>query len=119
MKYQIRKCLAVSMLFLLNGCGIGGHWMTGDPFYKPDIKPYLQYWEKEGMTEEGRRGDSIECGGPPNDSIQFGSNAIQAAQQPGETERETETRLRQDWVVCMRGKGYRDRRSIKEEGLIQ
>jgi hypothetical protein len=106
--------IGIALLFtlLLSGCGIGGYSMTGMVLEKDQksIKPYLQYIEKPGWTVEGRRMDSAECGGPPNDSIQYGSNAIKAAQRPGETERQTETRLRQEWYACMKGKGYRDNR---------
>jgi hypothetical protein len=101
--------MALTLSLLLAGCGIGGYSMTGMVLEKDlkSIKPYLQYWEKPGMTVEGRIMDSKECGGL-NDSLQFtGTRVLKAAHRPGETERETETRLRQDWVACMREKGYR------------
>ena len=111
--------VALTLSLLQAGCGIGGHWMTGisgqaREDYLKSIKPHLQYYEKSGWTAEGRRRDSAECGGPPNESIQFGSNAIKVAQLPGETERQTEMRLRQAWYACMVEKGYRDTRAVPQ-----
>jgi hypothetical protein len=77
-----------------------------------ESKPRLQYYEKPGWTTETRLQDAAECGGPPNESIQFGSNAIKAAQRPEETERQTEIRLRKAWHACMTEKGYRDTRAV-------
>lgn len=106
--------MARTLGLLQAGCGIGGYSMTGMVLEKDlkSIKPHLQYYEKPGWTVEGRRGDSAACGGPPNDSIQFGSNAIKAAQLPGETERQTEMRLNREWHACMKEKGYRDTRAV-------
>lgn len=76
--------------------------------YLASIKPYLQYWEKPGMTPEGRRADSAACGAiGKDDRADIASARIKAAQRPGETERETDTRLGHDWVACMKEKGYR------------
>ena len=99
--------MALFLTLTQTGCGtqigISGKARTE---YLQSIKPYIAYWQKEGVTEEERRRDSLECGGL-NDSIQFmGTRVLKAAQRPSETDEETETRLRQDWVACMRGKGY-------------
>ena len=101
------NCWATLSLISLTLAGCAGPGLTtGRDAYLKSIKPYLAYWQKEGMTEEGRRRDSLECGGL-NDSIQFmGTRVLKAVQRPGETDGETENRLRQDWVACMRGKGY-------------
>ena len=80
-----------------------------------ESKPHLQYYEKPGWTSETRRQDATDCGGPPNESIQFGSNAIQAAQLPGETDRQTEMRLNREWHACMVQKGYRDTRAVPRQ----
>ena len=79
-----------------------------------ESKPHLQYYEKPGWTTEARWEDSAECGAPPNESIQFGSNAIEVAQRPEETERQTEMRLNQEWHACMAKKGYRDTRTMTQ-----
>lgn len=79
-----------------------------------ETKPHLQYYEKLGWTSEIRRQDSAACGGPPNESIQFGSNAIKADQRPEETDRQTEMRLNQEWHACMTEKGYRDTRAVTQ-----
>lgn len=76
--------------------------------YLKSIKSYLQHWEKPGWTPESRRQDSVNCGasGDSSDRAGIGSARIQAAQRPGETESQTETRLRQEWRACMGDKGY-------------
>ena len=102
-------CLSV----LLTGCGTQVP-LSGKAFdeYMRSIKPYLQYWDKPGMTVEGRREDSKACGGPRSDYTGFGPTTTKAAQRPGETERQTETRLMQDWVGCMKQKGYRHEKDL-------
>ena len=107
---NVKLLALLPLASLLSGC-LYGQCIDGPCALERErmiksIKPYLAYWQKEGMTEEGRRRDSLECGGL-NDSIQFmGTRVLKAAQRPGETDEETETRLRQDWVACMREKGY-------------
>lgn len=66
-------------------------------------------------TLETRRQDSAECGGPPNESIQFGSNVLKAAQRSEETDRQTEMRLNQEWHACMTEKIYRNTRAVPEQ----
>lgn len=51
----------------LSGCGIGGMWMNGNPFYgrEPYIPP-RDYWVEEGRVDVSKRAnDWIECGGDP------------------------------------------------------
>ena len=105
--------MALFLVSMQSGCGtqIGISGQAREDYLK-SIKPHLQYYEKPGWTSESRRQDSAECGGPPNESIQFGSNAIKAAQLPGETERQTEMRLNREWHACMKEKGYRDTRAV-------
>lgn len=94
---------------LLSGCNTTIQVASGKEFsdYQKSIKPYLQHWEKPGWTVEGRRGDSAECGAGNTDHVGFNNQArLKAARLPGETESQTETRLRQEWHACMRGKGY-------------
>lgn len=70
-------------------------------------KPYIEHWEKEGMTAESRRQDSASCGGGHSDRPGFGAQTVKAAQRPGETDNETYTRLSHDWQRCMIKQGYR------------
>lgn len=108
--------------FLLTGC-------AQDRLAPLDrnIKPTLYYWEKSGMTPEGRRQDAFDCGGgrgvvspesacwsspkgcpDVSDEVPiFGKNKIKASQQPGETENATKTRLHYEWQRCMLSHGYR------------
>lgn len=81
--------------------------MNGDPFYKPDIKPYISYWTKEGMTEDERDRDSLSC---RSGGITGGGGIYRpdfdAAHLPGETENATYDRLNLDWERCMLRAGY-------------
>lgn len=121
---------ALCLGFLLTGCELvfqAGPGLSGQARedYLKSIKPYLQYWEKPGWTPEGRRGDSVDCGSrrdiaspesacwttskcpPEGDRVPiFGKDKIGASKKPGETELQTETRLSQDWLRCMKAKGY-------------
>ena len=98
------------MGLLLTGCNTTILVASGKEFsdYQKSIKPYLQHWEKLGWALESRRQDAEACGasGDSSDRAGIGSTRIKDAQRPGETDRETETRLRQEWVHCMKGKGY-------------
>lgn len=101
------KSKIIHLIFLLTvlfqtGCGIGGHWMTGDPFYKPDIKPYIAYWEKVGMTEESRLEDWMACGGFRNGS--FGINMQDRL--PSESQAESQNRQQTDFQRCILRAGY-------------
>lgn len=100
---------ALCLSFLLTGCGtqVPLSGKARDDYMK-SIKPYLQYWDKPGMTSEGRSQDSASCGGGSSDHApEFHPNKIKAAQRPGETENATYTRLFHDWERCMIKKGYR------------
>lgn len=102
--------MALCLSIFISGCMFGELGMYGKERedYLKSIKPYLQYWDKPGMTPEGRRGDSKECGAGNTDYVGFlGSPSLKTLQRPGETERQTETRLMHDWVGCMKQKGYR------------
>jgi hypothetical protein len=96
---------------LLTGCNTTILVASGKEFrdYQKAIKPLLQYYEKPGWTPEGRRQDAAECGasGDSSDRAGIGATRIKAAQLPGETEGQTEMRLRKDWHHCMEEKGYR------------
>jgi hypothetical protein len=105
------KWIVTSLSVLLMGC----HTTVLVATRLGESKPHLQYYEKPGWTSETRRQDATDCGGPPNESIQFGSNAIQAAQLPGETDRQTEMRLNREWHACMVQKGYRDTRAVPRQ----
>lgn len=109
--FFIGVTLAVSLLQA--GCGIGGFWMEGiggqaREDYLKSIKPHLQYFEKPGWTPEERRRDSEACGAIGlDDRADIAQSRIQAEQLPGEIARQTEFRLREAWLACMREKGYR------------
>lgn len=108
MKQGMSLWKTLSLSFLLAGCNMWVGLSEGRDDYLKSIKPYLQYWEKPGWTLENRRQDAEACGasGDSSDRAGIGSTRIKAARHPGETDRETETRLRQEWVHCMKEKGY-------------
>jgi len=103
MNSRVISALPIFLSFLLSGCmGIGGFWMTGDPSAGKDIKPALHYWEKGGMTVEGRRADWVECGG------RLDGGYTPDARLPGETDDFAAARRKQQRLgACMETKGYR------------
>ena len=92
----------------LSGCGIGGYWMEGNPSMGRDIKPYLHYWVKEGVTAEQRREDSANCGGSNSDTHpdSVSQQYEQEIKRSNETIFETRKRINQLWRECMEQKGY-------------
>lgn len=100
-----RTALVFCLSFVLTGCGIGGMWMNGNPFPTP-IKPYLENWEKNGVTSEERREDSFACGGSRDDRQPFSRGNEKTLMLPGETIWQTRERLGIEWANCMRRKGY-------------
>lgn len=107
--------LTYFLLFLSltqTGCGIRGYWMNGDPFYTPNIKPYIAYWHKDGMTEESRQSDSWECGAG---KTAFGADNVRFSKEQAKEEMlsvelddiAARERLRDKWITCMEAKGYR------------
>jgi hypothetical protein len=97
---------------LLIGCGIEpalSGKARGD--YLKSIKPYLQYWEKEGVTVEGRREDSWACGAARTvhgaSHVIFSDEQEKAERRPGENnDFAARERLSRAWVECMKAKGY-------------
>ena len=70
------------------------------------IKPYLDLWDKSGMTIEMKGLDSVSCGGARS-GPGFGQAEALVAQRIGETEVEAIKRLGTQWDSCMVNKGYR------------
>lgn len=98
--------------FLLTGCELvfqAGTGLSGRAFdeYMKSIKPYINYWEKDGMTQEQRELDSKNCrvGGVSPGGIY--QSEFDKARQAGETENATYTRLYHEWQRCMIKKDYR------------
>ena len=97
------------LIFLLTGCGIEPA-LSGkarDEYVK-SIKPYLQYWEKEGMTVEGRRDDWVECGGSSDGSFSPYIGLLNKERRPEEKDRSAaHYRLDNELQRCMLKKVYR------------
>jgi len=70
-------------------------------------KPYLDFFEKQGITVEERRHDSADCGGGNSDSPGFSQSRIKSVQKSEETEQQARSRLHHEWERCMLKKGYR------------
>lgn len=94
--------------------------MTGNP-YTTSPKPYLEYWQKEGVDYIERRRDSEDCGATspslqdnPDGYPVFSQNDYHAMERPGEEKIITEKRLRAQWQRCMLAKGY----SVSEEWML-
>lgn len=90
---------------MLAGCGIGGHTMTGMVLEKDlkSIKPYIAYWQKEGITEESRLRDWMACGGMRNG----GFGIVSEDRLPGESMADATTRQQFAFQRCMLRSGYR------------
>lgn len=103
-------CLSV---FLLSGCINIEPALSGKAFddYQKSIKAYIEYWEKPGMTVEGRRADSWACGAARTihaaDRVVFPPEVEKAEKRPDEkNEMAAFWRLRARWNQCMEAKGY-------------
>jgi hypothetical protein len=105
-------------LAMLNGCGIGGMWMNGDPSVGRNLKPYGAHWVKEGMTRESRLQDYESCGGNKRLNPGFPDAVIRAETLSTDTvsaqtynkdlinNPQAEARLGKKRMFCMLGKGY-------------
>lgn len=86
----------------LTGCSMGFV-----PAELVPAKPYLDHWDKPGMTEEERRRDSASCGGTDEGAPKLSRNTIKETKRADETENQTYSRLFYDLQRCMLKKGYR------------
>jgi len=94
------NCWATLSLISLTLAGCAGPGLTtGRDAYLKSIKPYLAYWQKEGMTEEGRLKDWVACGGMKDGG--FGYPLDPNARLSGESEQEFMTRLDHAFQRCM------------------
>ena len=110
----IAPCLGL----LLTGCNTTVLVASGKEFsdYLKSIKPYGEYWVKEGGTVEQRRQDAWACGAAPHntgaDHVTFTHAQINAELRSGETDMDiARSRLRKVWIECMKSKGYEYRRT--------
>lgn len=95
------------------GCFLGEPALYGKAFeeYQQSIKPYVQYWEKPGVTSQARREDARQCGTAGTDHamehVVFDKTTLMAARAEGETsDAGARTRLLYRWERCMLDKGY-------------
>ncbi|MGY1490515.1 hypothetical protein ACW4YW_13980 [Methylobacillus pratensis] len=103
----MKTWILLSIPFLLSGC-LYGQCLDGPCALEREkmiksIKPYISYWIKEGMTEEGRLNDWVKCGGMRNGS--FGINSVDRLS--GESMAEATTRQEFAFQRCMIYSAYR------------
>jgi hypothetical protein len=107
MRYVYLFLISPLFVAVLNGCGIGGMWMNGDPSVGQNLKPYGAHWIKEGMTRESRRTDLIACGALNGEKVEFPQDQIFKEKKPSEpNDIAAYLRLRDKVGVCMQSKGY-------------
>lgn len=108
MNITLYKVIVIASLVTLQGCGIGGHWMNGNPFPSPVI-PYLQKWEKINATPEQRRHDSVMCGSEvrqDDNGPSFSKDVEAATRLPNDGKYQPFFRLLDEWKRCMIKQGY-------------
>jgi len=98
--WKITLCVAI----FLAGCGTQVP-LSGRAYeeYQKSIKPYIAYWTKDGMTEDGRLWDWVGCGGGNDGSFSWKTKE----QMPGESNEQSSRRQRDDHQRCMIQRGYR------------
>ncbi|MBU0751964.1 MAG: hypothetical protein KJ787_11885 [Gammaproteobacteria bacterium] len=109
--------MALFLVSMQSGCGtqIGISGQAREDYLK-SIKPYGEYWVKEGGTVELRRQDAWACGSAPHntgaDHVTFTHAQLNAEWHSGETDMDiARSRLRKVWIECMKSKGYEYRRT--------
>ena len=70
-------------------------------------KPFIEYWDKPGMTVEGRRQNWMECGGLSDGSFSPSERILEAEKtRLGVTMSIAHFRLESDFQRCIISKGY-------------
>lgn len=75
-----------------------------------NIKPYLHYWEKPGVTAEQRRQDGEACGGGYREANMpsFSKEHLdEVRRRENVTQEVAYTKLHWQWQRCMLSNGYR------------
>lgn len=98
MKTRYRLITLIGASALLSGCFMGELANRGE---LTPPKPYISYWEKLGMTEEGRQVDWAACGGKKNGDFSLNPNML------GETNEQSDIRQRREFQRCLISRGYR------------
>ncbi|MRR28864.1 hypothetical protein EG834_00670 [bacterium] len=117
----MKLCMKLYLLILVNlvmaGCMIGNGHICGPqtPLAYCDKeayekllhpKPYLDYWEKPGMTVEGRSEDSFRCGGSRGGDDPPESKINEIMRLHNESYWQANERIQIEWRNCMKAKGY-------------
>lgn len=100
-RYFAHWAILSLMSWLLVGCELmfqaGPGLTTGRDEYLQSIKPYISYWQKNGMTEQSRLEDWMACGGNEN-----GTFSWKVKQQlPDETNEDARMRQEHAFERCM------------------
>ena len=107
MKAQFNAMYLLFISALLTGCGIEPA-LSGKAYedYVKSIKHYIEWWDKPGMTVEGRRQDWMECGGTSEGDFRPPARKFEEMTRLGVTESIAYTRLESDMQRCIINKGY-------------
>jgi len=109
MKAQFNAMSLLCITALLTGCGIEPA-LSGKARgeYLRSIKHYIEWWDKPGMTVEGRRRDWMECGGTGQGDFRPNERNLNLEKRPGEKDDiAAYYRLQNELHRCMINKGYR------------
>ena len=74
------------------------------------IKPYGAHWVKEGMTNDQRLNDWVDCGGDRSGTFSPPINVLSDGEKVGIRREETRNRLEAEADSCMVSRGYRFKR---------
>lgn len=104
---NIKLLILFILAIQLSGC-LYGQCMNGPCALEhsriiKSITPYLQKWEKAGVSPEARGEDSVDCGG---NTSSMSNHKEKSLQLPDETIWEARSRLANQWRQCMLDKGY-------------
>ncbi|MCM8566980.1 hypothetical protein [Thauera linaloolentis] len=111
MKVLLKSASLLSLSLVLSGC-LYGQCLNGPcalerKAYLKSIRPYIEYWEKSGMTVDSRHRDSVDCRAGGVTAAGIYRPEFDKARLSDEKEHETYNRLFRDWQRCMVAKYYR------------
>ena len=94
---------------LSTGCCPDGCFVVHGELYQrlAHPKPYIEFWEKTGVSEDQRSLDWVACGGASNGDFSPAIGRVKEEMRPDENDfNAAHKRLQEKLKHCMRGKGY-------------
>lgn len=97
-------CIAPSTGCCPDGCFV----VHGELYQKlAHPKPYVEFWEKAGISADQRSIDWVACGGASNGDFSPAIGRVKGEMRPGEhNSNAAHERLQEKLERCMDGKGY-------------